>query len=360
MAKKDVLKLTEKALPEVKDDGRKLEFLQKAVFEAAHNEPTLEDLTKEQIETIVKMTYIDGLKSQFGRRVNVERVDYEVEKRRWIEGHMNSRYTVDNCRRSIRYFEAWCKKENIKPLDVSYVQADDFIEHLVLKGYAPQTVHTNVNNVSGLFTYLERRYKGIVNPFRGSRVKPKKVPKMKIVPPRPEEILRLVKAAKGVVKATIAVMSYTGMRIGGLPEMKVSGDRFYTMSKTREFSKLLPPNVREIIKKERLPIGQPFKGWKKMHLSDRVRHLTGQLYDRGRLRGKFSSHDFRHAYAVELYEHGTVSGLFKGIKVFAQDEAPIAPHDIVRVSAALGHKTITVTQEYLRSLDLDVSFSRKR
>lgn len=74
---------------------------------------------------------------------------------------------------------------------------------------------------------------------------------------------------------------------------------------------------------------QPFKDLVKVTVQGALRRLTTELSDRGVIRHAYSCHDFRHLYAVQLYQD---------------------TKDVYAVKEALGHSTVSVTEIYLAGL----------
>ena len=74
---------------------------------------------------------------------------------------------------------------------------------------------------------------------------------------------------------------------------------------------------------------QPFKDLVKVTVQGALRRLTTELSGRGMIRYPYSCHDFRHLYAVSLYQE---------------------TGDIYGVKEALGHATVSVTEIYLAGL----------
>ena len=74
---------------------------------------------------------------------------------------------------------------------------------------------------------------------------------------------------------------------------------------------------------------EPFKGVALSTVQRAIRKLTGDLADRGRIRHRYSAHDFRHYFAIRLYRE---------------------TGDVYRIKKALGHATVSVTEVYLAGL----------
>jgi len=321
----------------VQGDGKNLAVVQEAVWKLAHKAPKLDDLSEDQIKRVVEMTLAQQLTEEMRHRVKLEGIDYEAEKAKWIAraGKADSPNTRRSYRNSIRKVEAWCAREKVNVLDLDTVQADEYIESLKASGCGTTTVNMAVTAVSAFFTWIERRHAGIKNPFRGTRSRPKNVRKKPLIVPLPEEVDKMIHAAKNPLRALIVLLVETGLRMDGAVAMTVSGDKLYTVTKGKDFEKKLPERAREEIKKAGLPIAHPFEGMTKAGLTGRFCYLTRTMEKRGRLRAAFSPHMLRHAFAVKLWK-------------------TMDPKDILVARDSLGHASVVTTERYLRSIKLDI------
>ena len=78
-----------------------------------------------------------------------------------------------------------------------------------------------------------------------------------------------------------------------------------------------------------LPLRGPYAGQKTNTLERQIARAIAALHKAGKVQAAYSAHDLRHFYAVTEYK---------------------ADKDIHRVSKLLGHASIQVTENYLRSL----------
>ena len=72
----------------------------------------------------------------------------------------------------------YCAEKRIRLIELTPQHADNYIMHLINKGYSSASVALSVSATSSLCSFIERRHADganirFGNPFRGSRVKPK-------------------------------------------------------------------------------------------------------------------------------------------------------------------------------------------
>ena len=127
------------------------------------------------------------------------------------------------------------------------------------------------------------------------------------------------------------MMGQGGLRVGTLPGLSITGNRWSSTTKGKEQSGKVPEEAREAIMRAGLPLRSPFAGLTAAAIADRFRRLAIRLHGACKLQARYSVHDLRHAFAVRLYE---------------------TTRDVYQVEKALGHATVAVTETYLRSLGL--------
>jgi integrase len=132
-----------------------------------------------------------------------------------------------------------------------------------------------------------------------------------------------------VLRAAIVVMARAGLRVGALPSLSITGSRWTATTKGKEQGGTIPETVRKAIERAGLPLRAPFAELTATRILDRVRYLVRKLLAEGKLRARYSLHDLRHAFAVRLYQD---------------------THDVYQVEQALGHASVGVTEQYLRSI----------
>ena len=201
--------------------------------------------------------------------------------------------------------EAWCRHQDSGPVELTPALADDWIENEKAQGASPATVRLSVSGASAFFTWMERRHTEVRNPFRGTRSRPAVRATRALGVPSEDEINVILDEAKVKDNATwaaIVFMARLGLRVGALPELSISGDRYTTTSKGKELRGDIAEDLRQTLSKAGLPLRLPFGDLSASVFADRVRLITEKMHAEGRLRAAYSAHDLRHAFAIRLYD----------------------------------------------------------
>jgi site-specific recombinase XerD len=302
----------------------------------ASDSPHLADLGQAELEKLARVVVAEGLKDELKGAVTREKIPYAEERERFLDraSRSGSVHTRKAYMAGIARLEAYCEEGGYAPLEITPGVADDWIESEKAQGRAPATVRLWVSGASAFWTWLERRHTELANPFRGTRARPSPKPARRLAVPSDVEIRELEAAADPLLKAAIVMMSQAGLRVGGLPSLSISGDRWRATTKGKEHSGRLPAEARAAFRRAGLPLRSPFASLSAEKLRLRLVYLVAKLHKEGKLKESYSAHDLRHSYAVRLYQ---------------------ATHDVYRVEKALGHSSVAVTEGYLRSLGLDDS-----
>jgi len=305
--------------------------VQDMAMRIAREAPTLADLNKDQLEQIARLVMTQKLTNELSAAAALAGIDYQGERETFLNnaGSTGSKHTRRGYRAAIARLEAYADRAHISPLELTPARADDFIYSL--KGEAAAaSVRRDIAACSSFFTWLERRHEGIKNPFRGTKARPALKSKKALAIPNAAEVKKILASIPAYEAAAVSVMAFRGLRIGGLPEMEINGERFKTRSKGKDISGELPGNALAAIKAANAPDKRrPFSGITEDALARRIEYHIGKLHVAGKIKAAYSCHDFRHFYAVTEYR---------------KDK------DIKRVQKLLFHSGIQVTDRYLRSL----------
>jgi site-specific recombinase XerC len=256
-------------------------------------------------------------------------IDYSAEKERFLEnaGKTKSPHTRKAYRAGLDRLEEWAAAQGINVLELSPMQADDFIYSL--RDRSAASVRLDVAAASSFYTWLHRRHTAIENPFRGTKARPVKKAVRGLAIPAAWEVETIIRELPAPLAAATAVMAYRGLRIGALPTLSISGGRFAGHSKGKDISGELPAAALEAIKEAGLPLRGPFAGQKTNTHERQIARAIAALHTAGKVQAAYSCHDLRHFYAITEY---------------GRDK------DIHRVSKLLGHASIQVTENYLKGL----------
>lgn len=317
------------------------EIVKGVVRRLARQAPALADLSAEDLLKLGRIVTAEALKDDLAQRVKLERVDWTGEQDRYLS-RTRSAHTRRAYKTALSRLDEWCTRQGIAPAALTPAQSDDYIESEKAAGGSPATVRLRVSACSAFYTWLERRHPEVRSPFRGTRSRPAQRAVRKLAVPTGAEIDVIEGAAKDVGKldtwAAIVTMRHTGLRVGALPYLSISGERWTTTTKGSEQRGRVPEVVRRAIERAGLSLRSPFAGLSGHSIADRVRHLTVKLEAEGKLQHVYSVHDLRHHYAVTMYQN---------------------TRDLYAVRRALGHTNTTTTERYLRSLDVDTDGSER-
>jgi integrase len=318
-------------------------YLAKRIAEMASRMPELAELTPNQVDAISRAVLIDELKSEMKRAVLAARTDWNAEAAAFLSDK-KSTHTRDAYGSALRRFFAWLGRKNLSPADITPRLADDYIRDLRAEGKDADSSRLYIAAVSSFFTFLERRFDELRNPFRGTKARPAATWKTAVIP-SPSEIETIIKTADPFLAAAVSVVAETGLRVGGLASLTIKPDGTFTSTvKGKLFISPAPltPATRTAIKAAHLDARRPFnpaiwegRGESNTPVEDRftiamktrlARHVAA-LVKAGRIKAAYSWHDFRHAFAERNADKG-----------------------LVWIRDRLGQSSIAVTEKYLRNV----------
>ena len=297
----------------------------------AFDSPQLIDLTPAQLEHLAQVVVLANLRDELKRLADLSRIDCEAEMKTFLltVSKTGSWRTIEAYIYGIAKLDEWAWRQGLVILELNARHADDYIYDLRARGDAPATIRLAVAGVSSFFSFLERRFEVVRNPFRGTKARPANIPRRELLIPTKPELDAMLDAAEPVLAAAMTCMSERGFRIGALPTLVIEGDRFHGRSKGKEIYGHMPGSVLEAFGLAKLNPRRPFGGMDSRRLSERIRLLAQRLAKLGRVRAAFSAHDLRHYFAVTEYQ-----------------KTP----DLYRLKGLLGHHSVSVTERYLRTI----------
>lgn len=297
----------------------------------ARHSPQLEDLSPSELENLGRLVLINNLVDDLRSRVALSRIDCVTEMRNFLAtaSPTGSWQTARAYSRSLEQLDRWAFHQGLELLNLGPRQADDYIYSLRLAGRSPGSIRLDIAGPSAFFTYLERRYDVVSNPFRGTKARPPYRASRLLAVPSAPEVDVIVASAGPELRAALLCMSQRGLRVGALPSLVFHGPYFSGISKGKIIEGRVPPSVIEAMREARLRSTRPFHQQTARYLGDRVRRHIERLASRGEVQAVYSAHDLRHFYAVTHYQ---------------------AHQDIYRLKELLGHSDLRNTERYLRSL----------
>ena len=302
------------------------ENVETLIKKLAATDPCLDNLTDDQLIELGRELLKDTRKDRLGIMVKAAKLDIGAERNRFLSNY-KSKATVHVYGDGLDRLDAFIKRQGLTIPELTPAKADDFIhEHL---GLSSSTVRLIVAACSSFFTFLERRYDFIRNPFRGTRERPKNVSKKALGVPDSDEISAVIGSVSDrVLRAGMTILAEHGLRVGALPSLTVRGGKYYAHSKGKGIQGFLSEQSMSAL--AGLNLNRPFAEFNLDTVITKVQWQINKAYRKGLIHTKFSPHDLRHAFAVREY---------------GKDK------DIVKLKNQLGHSSIAITDRYLRSLE---------
>ena len=243
-------------------------------------------------------------------------------------------------------FFAWLERKRLSPADITPRLADDFIRDLRAKGKDADSCRLYVAGVSSFYTFLERRFDEIKNPFRGTKARPKATWKTAVIPSL-EEIETIIESAELLLKAALVIIAETGMRIGGLYSLTIKPDgTMVTLTKgalhihPEKASTRILETLREAKLDTRHPFGNVSLAKRNTGTSTsndeerftavmktRLARHVGKRKEEGKIKATYSFHDFRHAFADRNADKG-----------------------LLWIQQHLGQTSLAATEKYMRNV----------
>lgn len=305
----------------------------------------MKDLNKKQLEEIAKLVIIQRYTNQMNKEVDLKKYNYKELKEIFLSSG-SSENTNNAYRNALKHFEKFLEERKINnPLSIDCAIADDFIYSLRNENKSASTIRQFTGAVSSFFSFVERRSNGTIkNAFRGTKARPKettvKTNKFYSVCVNNDCLETFEKDYNTIIenidnkelKTILLVMKETGLRVGAFNEnFQIKGNRFSAVSKGKNISGFIPDSCLKAIRNAGLLHTNTFKNWNDTKTKNLLKYHTKRLYEKGLISNAYSCHDFRHYFAITEYNKD---------------------HDIYRVSKALNHSSIAITERYLKGLNV--------
>jgi site-specific recombinase XerD len=300
----------------------------------ATDAPELADLPLRELAAVARAVLAGKLTEELRAKVDVAGIDPDAERDSFL-ATLPSSHTRRAYARALGELEDFARRRGRSVLELRQRDADAFLRE---GEGSPATTRLKAAAASSFYTFLERETDGrIKHPFRGTRARPENRTVRRLEIPDEAELAALEGAAdpSSPLAAAIAVMAHRGLRVGALPPLTIKGGRFWTTTKGKEQTGAMPEAALRAIARAGLPLRSPFVDLSATKIADRLRDLTGRLFREGTIAAAYSAHDLRHRFAVVAYEK---------------------ERDIYAVSKLLGHASVSVTEQYLRSLAAGVAY----
>ena len=292
-------------------------------------------ITEEQSELLIKQANYLNILDYMKEEQLIKQIDYETEKENFFKqcSKTKSNHTKRQYKNGLNKLEEYCSMNNKNILFIKAREADDFITEVNSSELSNLSIRALVSSCSSFFSFLERRYPFIKNPFRGTKTRPPVKNKKRLEVPTKKEIELIIKdISDPLIKMAVIFIMECGVRVGALPKLEIRNNRYYSYSKGKEISWKVTDKVIKELKKYNLAFNAPFKNKSSEVIRNIFYRSSKRLYEQGKIKASYSIHDIRHYFAVTLYKKN---------------------RDIELIRKALNHSNIAITGLYLRSLEVE-------
>lgn len=292
-------------------------------------------ITEEQAELLIKQANYLNILDYMKEEQLIKQIDYETEKENFFKqcSKTKSNHTKRQYKNGLNKLEEYCRINNKNILFIKAREADDFITEVNSSELSNLSIRALVSSCSSFFSFLERRYPFIKNPFRGTKTRPPVKNKKRLEVPTKKEIELIIKdISDPLIKMAIIFIMECGVRVGALPKLEIKNNKYYSYSKGKEISWKVTDKAIKELKKNNLSFDAPFKNKSSEVIRNVFYRSSKRLYEQGKIKASYSIHDIRHYFAVTLYKK---------------------TKDIELIRQALNHSSIAITGIYLRSLEVE-------
>ncbi|WPC23877.1 site-specific integrase [Brachyspira hyodysenteriae] len=292
-------------------------------------------ITEKQAELLIKQANYLNILDYMKEEQLIKQIDYETEKENFFKqcSKTKSNHTKRQYRNGLNKLEEYCKMNNKNILFIKAREADDFITEVNSSELSNLSVRALVSSCSSFFSFLERRYPFMKNPFRGTKTRPPVKNKKRLEVPTKKEIELIIKdISDPLIKVAIIFIMECGVRVGALPKLEIRNNKYYSYSKGKEISWKVTDKVIKLLKQNNLSFNNPFKNKSSEVIRNIFYRSSKRLYNQGKIKAAYSIHDIRHYFAVTLYKQ---------------------TKDIELIRQALNHSSIAITGIYLKSLEVE-------
>ncbi len=337
------------ALPMIADTSAGLQELD-AIQRQIGQRENLDKLTPEQLKSIAEYVMLRKYADEMERNCDLLEYDYAKLKNAFLYDFLKAVNTRLAYANAFRYFEEYMALNKISnPFAMSFEQADGYVYFLQGKNLSNGSIRQFVTAASSLFTYVSRISNGKVrNVFLGSFAIPKKKiartgkfydkgVNEKILENVREDFETIYSSLKNKeLKAIVRIMIDSGLRVGAFTgRFSYDGGFFKTVSKGKEVRGVLSGDSLHDIEEAGLEKKHTFRKWNADKIKNLFKYYSKKLFMEGRIRFEYSCHDARHMFAIRNY---------------------LLTRDIYAVSKLLNHSSVVITEEYLRGLNVDLTF----
>lgn len=131
-------------------------------------------ITEKQAELLIKQANYLNILDYMKEEQLIKQIDYEIEKENFFKqcSKTKSNHTKRQYRNGLNKLEEYCKMNKKNILFIKAREADDFITEVNSSELSNLSIRALVSSCSSFFSFLERRYPFMKNPFRGTKTRP--------------------------------------------------------------------------------------------------------------------------------------------------------------------------------------------
>ncbi|PPS20589.1 site-specific integrase, partial [Brachyspira murdochii] len=262
-------------------------------------------ISQEQAELLYKQANYLNILDYMKEEQLIKQIDYETEKENFFKqcSKTKSNHTKRQYKNGLNKLEEYCRLNNKNILFIKAREADDFITEVNSSELSNLSIRALVSSCSSFFSFLERRYPFMKNPFRGTKTRPPVKNKKRLEVPTKKEIELIIKdISDPLIKVAIIFIMECGVRVGALPKLEIRNNKYYSYSKGKEISWKVTEKVIKLLKQNNLPFNNPFKNKSSEVIRNIFYRSSKRLYNQGKIKAAYSIHDIRHYFAVTLYK----------------------------------------------------------
>lgn len=342
------------------EDLTNLPITESSAVEIINNKPSFDTLPENDREQILKIAIADNYKNELQHKAKIAKLNYTDIKETFL-ANAKSPYTKEAYNLALARLEMYLSMQSKSFAELTTLEADKFIQSSFL--YKPlshgtlnmcgadrssASIRKDASCIGAFYSFVQRISNNeIANPFRGTRAKPAFKSVKELVVPSKEDVSAILnsKEIPRKLKAAIAIMALRGIRVGGLPSLLIdyASQSFSTISKQKKYNGHLTETESlgdiPVLNFFRVFEGKkkPFNDTNAPQIKMQVAYWMQKLCKEGVISNRYSCHDFRHHYAVAQYR-GDYTDINKG--------------DIYKLKVLLNHSCISITETYLKTLNL--------
>lgn len=274
--------------------------------------------------------------------------DFEATLAEWL--HLQrSAFTKRAYRRAVECWARHLASIHSHPILVTAKEVDDFAALLRDEDIPAATARLYLSACSSFYTFLQRHAFVSHNYFKGMKLprpspftkSAKDIPIRSIVDtmlqyladvansPMTEKGCMQKRRGARKLRPALATLAFEGLRIRAIPTMEVHGNIYKVFSKGKAHIAEFSEETLDIYAKSGLLSEQyPFKDYNVWMIEKALQRTCKAMMQQGLIPCNYSPHDFRHFFAVSLFKR---------------------THNLLEVSARLGHSDVRITEIYLSS-----------